>query len=115
MLVNVPWDSSYRDVVRFDTEQERTAWFSARQSTAIELNGYTYLRYGEPVRVSVPFDEVTRYNYLIVKNPVQPVPHVRASQPDTFYYFVTDCTYIAPFWSSDILTGSQTANGVRKH
>lgn len=96
VLVNVPWDSSYRDIVRFDTEQERITWFSNRQSTAIELNGYVYLRYGEPVRISIPFDEATRYNYLVVKNPVQPVPHVKVSQPDAFYYFVTDCTYIAP-------------------
>lgn len=96
-LCNVPWDSSYRDVVRFDAEDERAAYFAARFSDgyAFQINGLVYLRYGEPVRVNAPFDMVTRCNYLVVSNPLQPVPP-DGRKPEKYYYFINDATYIAP-------------------
>lgn len=96
-LCNVPWDSSYRDVVRFDTEDERDAYFASRFSDgyAFQIKGLVYLRYGEPVRVNAPFDMVTRCNYLVVSNPVQPVPP-DGRKPEKYYYFINDATYIAP-------------------
>lgn len=98
LMCNVPWDSSYRDVVRFDSDKERDAYFASRSSDgyAFTLNGLVYLRYGEPVRVNAPFDMVTRCNYMVVKNPLQPVPPTEGRQPDVFYYFITDAKYLAP-------------------
>ena len=98
LMCNVPWDSSYRDVVRFDSDKERDAYFASRSvdGYAFTLNGLVYLRYGEPIRVNAPFDMVTRCNYMVVKNPLQPVPPSGDRQPDVFYYFVSDAKYIAP-------------------
>ena len=98
LMCNVPWDSSYRDVVRFDSDKERDAYFASRSSDgyAFTLNGLVYLRYGEPVRVNAPFDMVTRCNYMVVKNPLQPVPPTEGRQPDVFYYFINDAKYLAP-------------------
>lgn len=97
-LCNVPWDATYRDVVRFDSDEERAAWFAARSSDSYSftLNGLVYLKYGEPVRVNAPFDMVTRCNYMVVHNPVQPVPPSGSRNPDTFYYFINDAAYLAP-------------------
>lgn len=98
LMCNVPWDSSYRDVVRFDTDRERDAWFASRSSDgyAFTLNGLVYLRYGEPIRVNAPFDMVTRCNYMVVSNPIQPVPPSSGRIQDKFYYFITDAKYLAP-------------------
>lgn len=98
LMCNVPWDSSYRDVVRFDSDKERDAYFASRTSDgyAFTLNGLVYLRYGEPVRVNAPFDMVTRCNYMVVKNSMQPVSPTEGRQPDVFYYFITDAKYLAP-------------------
>lgn len=98
LMCNVPWDSSYRDVVRFDSDEERDAYFASRSSDgyALTINGLVYLRYGEPVRVNAPFDMVARCNYMVVKNPLQPVPPSGGRKPDVFYYFVNDAKYIAP-------------------
>lgn len=98
LMCNVPWDSSYRDVVRFDSDKERDAYFASRASDgyAFTLNGLVYLRYGEPVRVNAPFDMVTRCNYMVVKNSMQPVSPAEGRQPDVFYYFINDAKYIAP-------------------
>lgn len=98
LMCNVPWDSSYRDVVRFDSDKERDAYFASRSSDgyAFTLSGLVYLRYGEPIRVSAPFDMVARCNYMVVKNPLQPVPPSGGRKPDVFYYFVNDAKYLAP-------------------
>lgn len=97
-MCNVPWDSSYRDVVRFDSDKERDAYFASRASDgyAFALNGLVYLRYGEPVRVNAPFDMVTRCNYMVVKNSMQPISPTEGRQPDVFYYFINDAKYLAP-------------------
>lgn len=98
LMCNVPWDSSYRDVVRFDTDKERDAWFASRSSDgyAFTLSGLVYLRYGEPIRVNAPFDMVTRCNYMVVSNTIQPVPPSSGRVQDKFYYFITDAKYLAP-------------------
>ena len=98
LMCNVPWDSSYRDVVRFDTEQERDAWFASRSDDgyAFTLNGLVYLRYGEPIRVNAPFDMVCHCNYMVVSNGMQPVPPSNGRTPDKFYYFVSEPRYLAP-------------------
>ena len=98
VMCNVPWDSSYRDVVRFDSDEARDAWFASRASDgyAFTLNGLVYLRYGEPIRVNAPFDMVTRCNYMVVRNPLQPVPPNGGRKPDVFYYFINDAKYLAP-------------------
>lgn len=100
----VPWDASYRDIVRFESEELRKRYFDeVRQyGYSFTIGGMTYLRYGEPVRVNAPFSMVNQCNYLIVRNPVQPVPSTASGygvperKPDTFYYFITDIKYIAP-------------------
>lgn len=97
----VPWDSTYRDLVRFDTEAVRADWFEAReaQGQAVDLTGLVYLRYGEPVRLPLPFSQCCQFNYLVARNPIQPVPSrsdIPPRVPDVFYYFVTDVQYLAP-------------------
>lgn len=100
----VPWDSSYRDIVRFDSKELRDRYFSevGQYGYSFNLTGMVYLRYGEPVRVNAPFSMINQCNYLIVRNPIQPVPDtasgfgVPTRKPDVFYYFINDVKYIAP-------------------
>lgn len=100
----VPWDSSYRDIVRFDSKELRDQYFSdvKQYGYSFNLTGMVYLRYGEPVRVNAPFSMINQCNYLIVRNPIQPVPDTASGfgvpprKPDVFYYFINDVKYIAP-------------------
>ena len=100
----VPWDSSYRDIVRFDSKESRDQYFGEikQYSYSFNLTGMVYLRYGEPVRVNAPFSMINQCNYLIVRNPIQPVPSASSEfgapsrKPDVFYYFINDVKYIAP-------------------
>lgn len=98
-LCNVPWDSSYRDVVRFKDEFERSRWFSkaTQDEYSFSLTGLVYLKYGEPIRINAPFDLVTRCNYIVVHNDYQPVPpETPQREQDVFYYFISDAKYVAP-------------------
>lgn len=97
-LCTVPWDSTYRDVALFTDRQEQAKYFASLESESINLNSMVYLRYGQPVRINVPFSQANRYNYLVVSNPEQPVPGYPGvpRTPDTFFYFVSDVAYIAP-------------------
>ena len=98
-LCNVPWDGEYRDVVRFKDIEARDAYFASLDSYEITLNGYVYLRKGEPVRIQLPFGEALNYNYLCVYNPMQPVPHYQDHTNydcEYFFYFIRDINYIAP-------------------
>lgn len=98
-LCTVPWDSAYRDIVRFSSQEERDSYFESRFSSgySVTLKGLVYLRQGEPIRVNIPFDMVQHCNYCVVRNQMQPVhPFTSTRQPDVFYYFVNRARYIAP-------------------
>lgn len=98
-MCNVPWDNSYRNVVSFEDAMARDSYFESLTTLqpTVEMEGFVYLRYGEPVLVNVPFSACNHCNYIVVRNKVQPVPsHGGRRVPDVFYYFVNDVQYVAP-------------------
>lgn len=98
-LCNVPWNSDYRDVWFPDSRAtvrdylENTGLATGAPSWRIE--GLTYLRPNEPIKVPVPHNRVNPYNYLMVQNPVQPVGGEFADAPFDYYYFITGVTRLA--------------------
>ena len=65
-LCNVPWDSSYRDLARFESPQKQQEWFD-RQPGVDRVHGVMHM-FGQPVRVELPFNEASNYNYVVVYN-----------------------------------------------
>lgn len=96
LLTSVPWDSSYRDIVRFPSERVRDAWFASRPSFSHVIDKMIYLKFNEPIRINLPFSYVQRFNYVVVHNSAQPILPAELSQPDTFYYFISDVQYVSP-------------------
>lgn len=93
-LCRVTWDSNYRDVVRFESEEERSSYFDSLESECIVIDKMTYLKLGEPIRINIPFSACYNYNYIIVKNPELPVPG--EITPPVLYYFITGVAFDAP-------------------
>ena len=56
-LCRVPWDFSYRDVVRFESPAARDTWFSGQVSNSITIGKMTYLKPKEPIMVNLPYSE----------------------------------------------------------
>ena len=100
--LHVPWDANYRDVVVFDTPEERDAYFDehARDGYTFRSDKFTYLRPNEPVTLPIPYSRAYSLNYLVAVNPEQPVPSSGPVRP--LYYFITSTEYVAP--SSTVVT-----------
>lgn len=90
MLCNVPWDSTYRDIVRFNDESARKEYFESleNKSESIVLTRQTMVRFGEPIKLAMPFDMACRYNYVCVS-------YGRPGNERTWYYFIQDVKWAA--------------------
>ncbi len=90
MLCNVPWDSTYRDIVRFEDEAARDKYFESLEdkSETIVLTRQTMVRFGEPIKLAMSFDTACKYNYICVS-------YGRPGNERTWYYFVQDVKWAA--------------------
>lgn len=105
-LCRVPWNSDYRDIVKFDTEADLLTFLNSTATSPIKFGKSTYARVGDPIKLNVPFNQVYQYNYLRVYNSAQPIsgtylddagnPQPYVDSPRNFYYFITDVRYLAP-------------------
>lgn len=91
-LCRVNWDESYRDVVLFDSERDRTEWFDGLSSYySYKVERMSYLRPGQGIKVPLPYSRALQYNYVRVINPSSP----KYSRTE-FFYFITQADYVAP-------------------
>jgi len=92
-LHTVPWNSDYRDVVRFENPAALDDWLLNDSGPQITIQNATYARFGQPIALNIPFNVAQRYNYLRAFNPAQPV----AGDVDrAFYYFIGAPEYVNP-------------------
>lgn len=92
-LANVPWDSSYRDVVDFASENDLLSYLDNNSGPTITIERMTYAAYTHPVHIPLTFNRANKFNYLVVENPLHPVSD---DEPRRYYYFITDVTFVAP-------------------
>lgn len=97
-LCRVNWDSSYRDVVIFDSEQERNDYFDKLPDYfSYTVENMSYLKPRQAIKVPIPYSTAYKYNYLVVTNPNSP----RYAEQRMFY-FISQSDYVAP--STTLLT-----------
>ena len=97
-LCHVNWDSSYRDVVIFDSEKERNDYFDQLSDYfSYTIENMSYLKPRQAVKVPIPYSTAYKYNYLVVTNPSSP----RYAEQRMFY-FIQQSDYVAP--STTLLT-----------
>lgn len=101
-LCRVPWDSTYRDIVNFDTYADLDSYLSTTAfAGSITLTNSTPVYPGRPVRVPLPLSDAYTYNYLRVYNPGLPGFWPPASgltvtdKPREFYYFINDVSALS--------------------
>ena len=97
-LCKVPWNASYRDVVRFVTGRTGlNAYLDSAQAEYTTIEDAVYLKQGEPIDLDIPFAVASELNYLRVYNPAQPSTSPGGvDKSQYFYYFITHVEYIAP-------------------
>lgn len=86
-LCRVPWDASYRDVVRFVSRETQQQWFE--QAEGVECRPATMHIFNAPARVELPFNEASNWNYLIAYN-----DYPELEGPRAWYYFIQHVEYV---------------------
>lgn len=100
-LCNVRWNGDYADVVEFESDSARDAWFDSLDDTEnVTINTPQKLRADGTVKVPVPFDVACMYNYCYIDIPVitgndDMVPYERIDGYRRWFFFVNDFTYSA--------------------
>jgi len=92
-LCTVPWNSDYRDVVRFANQAGLDSYIDTNPGPRIKLNNMTLVVPGQQIRIDLPLNAVYPFNYVRVQNPAQPIT---GDVPKSFYYFLTNPEYGAP-------------------
>ena len=102
-VLNVKWNSDYKDVPAFDTTAERDAWLDAHASVADSFILQTMMRnvFDGAVKLPIPYGVMSRYNYLFVDipmatSPEDPIAYERESGVRRYCYFVEDMEQAAP-------------------
>lgn len=110
-LTNVRWNGDYQDVVKFEDDAARDDWFDKKVeesdcSTTITSN--TVIINGT-VKVPMPYDVASQYNYLVVDVPVMTsndkmIDYETADGYRRWHFFVTDFAYGSPSATTLTLT-----------
>lgn len=90
-ILNVRWDNAYRDVVSFDSKEAINAYINSQPK--LTINYLSYAKPGEDIYVNVPFNAISRYNYIRASNPLMPID---GDLQKDYYYFIIECEYISP-------------------
>lgn len=93
-LLNVSWNNDYRDVVRFADRAALKLYLDDIATAGIKIENVSYLKFGEPIMLDVPFNVAIQFNYLRASNPTQPIDG-NDIQRD-YFYFITNVEYVAP-------------------
>lgn len=86
-LCRVPWDASYRDIVRFASRETQREWFD--KLDGVECRPATMHVFNTPARVELPFNESSNWNYLVAYNDYSGLEGPRA-----WYYFIQRVEYV---------------------
>jgi len=92
-LCNVPWNSDYRDIVRFDNQAALDAFIDNSPSPKVIIDKMSYAKVGMPIRINIPFNAAYKYNYVRAHNPMSPIA---GDEARSFYYFIQDVVYVNP-------------------
>ena len=100
-LCNVLWNNDYKDVVKFVDDAARDAWFDSIDSYKVELTTAFHVTPNGNVKVPVPYDVATRYNYLYVDLPVMtsadnPINYESDRRTQRYYYFIDGISQQSP-------------------
>ena len=98
-MINVPWDSTYKDIVQFDSESARDAWLDAQWAEPMVTEKMTYIAPAQSIVLPCPVTTAELYNYLYVDNPSYSITDDLDQfngYPRRYCYFITDATYLSP-------------------
>lgn len=101
LLTTVKWDGT-RDVVKFDTDTDRDAYFSGLTGEKITLeSAFALIEPDNIVRLPVPYDVAQRYNYIVATYPIMTsatdrIDYETGAGINKYFYFIRRIEPVAP-------------------
>lgn len=100
-LCNVLWNNDYSNVVKFDNDVARDSYFDGLEKYTVELETGFHVAPDNTVKVPLPYQVATRYNYLYVDLPTmtsdkEPIEYETTRRTKRFYYFIDSLVQNAP-------------------
>ena len=108
-MCNVPWCGDYENVVKFNDDAARDAWFDALEGAVVNLDTMFNVKPDGASKVPVPVTSAQGYNYLVVDLPrmtsdAQPLAYAAGERKRRYYYFIQDAQQLSPNSTRLILT-----------
>ena len=108
-MCNVPWCGDYDNVVKFDDDAARDAWFDTLEGETVNLDTMFNVKPDGVSKVPVPVTSAQGYNYLVVDLPrmtsdAQPLAYAAGDRKRRYYYFIQDAQQLSPNSTRLILT-----------
>lgn len=108
-MCNVPWCGDYDNVVKFDDDAARDAWFDALEGEVVNLDTMFNVKPDGASKVPVPVTSAQGYNYLVVDLPrmtsdARPLAYAAGDRKRRYYYFIQDAQQLSPNSTRLILT-----------
>lgn len=108
-MCNVPWCGDYDNVVKFDDDAARDAWFDALDGETVNLDTMFNVKPDGASKVPVPVTSAQGYNYLVVDLPrmtsdARPLAYAAGERKRRYYYFIQDAQQLSPNSTRLILT-----------
>lgn len=100
-MCNVPWCGDYDNVVKFDDDTARDAWFDALEGEVINLDTMFNVKPDGASKVPVPVTSAQGYNYLVVDLPrmtsdARPLAYAAGERKRRYCYFIQDAQQLSP-------------------
>nr|DAL17651.1 MAG TPA_asm: Major tail protein [Bacteriophage sp.] len=108
-MCNVPWCGDYDNVVKFDDDAARDAWFDALEGETVNLETMFNVKPDGASKVPVPVTSAQGYNYLVVDLPrmtsdARPLSYAAGGRKRRYFYFIQDARQLSPNSTRLILT-----------
>lgn len=108
-MCNVPWCGDYDNVVKFDDDAARDAWFDALEGETVNLDTMFNVKPDGASKVPVPVTSAQGYNYLVVDLPrmtsdARPLAYAAGDRKRRYFYFIQDAQQLSPNSTRLILT-----------
>ena len=95
-LLNVRWDISYDNVVKFKDNAARNKWTEDNTKAKYVIETAVNIQPDGEVKLDIPFDVLQKYNYIVVDYPMAPVSGEVSDRIAHVGYFIKDVMQLAP-------------------
>lgn len=95
-VLHVPWDITYDNVVEFGTDEARDKWVKEHTIKEYKLETAINIQPDGEIKLPIPFDVMSKCNYIVVEYPIAPVNYENNDRISTVGFFISNVMQMAP-------------------